>query len=728
MDELIELIRKFESLFLPFLPRKWQNPPPSYRIIVPLLEKIGRYENRFPWVEPLLYTIRTRIYPPYHEGTLTTQGMTAEEMRWIRFILAVVVLVLVTAFLNQAPLLSLWIKGGLLLASSVLFIHGAMQFSISALWVSWGFLFPLVIVLGIGSAPWAMVFLASWCLLWHVPAVKEGGQWRWYDVLSTFPILFFWIGRVSKMLPPWPFWQSAVLFLLLWFSLWTVLLRRASNAWISRTCQLFWPASLTILTLIGSIHPKVHGLPRFGLWFFGTLGLSLGMSRLTPQLSGRSYLYRWMTIGGVFAIFALYIFVQGPPAQLQVTIDTSLLQLFNSLELLWWVIGAGIILSVRGMTMVFLKWIQALLHRWILPLSAWVIPVFAFAMGWLGPWIDEVGKAKAAGLWVLFALGTTILAWRRKEGLLREWVFWGLFLLFLSQQYRSDAEQVIDLYWKKAAPAGTGFVTLAIWLLCLSYYSVSRYMGRLREKARGGGTVAVVGAMLWLMVAILWMGFVDGQLSYSIRGLIHYHVFQGFTFLGIPLIIYHLIMGRYLRKDLSRSLAWSWILIAGLGFTQILQGVEHFVVARFEGQTLDQLQKMLLDALLSGTPLGDVVPAWIINFYWILAWRTFRWVLVMLALSWAIRHRHRGEWEMATSVLTFCFASLAVWTAEAIFLFWPSLPLEWAVILRPWLETTLMWEWSPFKLYLLYLLAGLLWGWLFFRTFPAPSKWKRASS
>ncbi len=153
MDELIELIRKFESLFLPFLPRKWQNPPPSYRMIVPFLERIGRHEKRFPWVEPLLYTVRTQIYPPYHEGTLATLEMTKEEMKWIRFILAGVALVLVTAFFSQAPLLSTWIKAGLLLGSSALFIHGAAHFSIGSLWASWGFLFPLVTVLGIGTAP-----------------------------------------------------------------------------------------------------------------------------------------------------------------------------------------------------------------------------------------------------------------------------------------------------------------------------------------------------------------------------------------------------------------------------------------------------------------------------------------------------------------------------------------------------------------------------------------------
>ncbi len=253
----------------------------------------------------------------------------------------------------------------------------------------------------------------------------------------------------------------------------------------------------------------------------------------------------------------------------------------------------------------------------------------------------------------------------------------------------------------------------------MTYHSVGKYLSRFREKERGVWVVAIMGVALWLMVAILWMSCVDQPFSSSIRGQIIYRLLKGFTFLGVPFMICHLIMGRYLRKDLSRSLAWSWILIAGLGFVQILQGVEHIVVARFEGQTLDQLQKMLVDAVLSGTPLEDVAPAWLVNFYWVVVWRAFRWASVMLFLSWAIRRRHRGEWEMATSVLTFCFASLAVWTAEAIWLFWPFLPLEWAVILRPWVETTLIWDWSSFKLYLLYLLTGLLWGWLFFRALPS---------
>ena len=715
MDELIELIRKIEFLFLPLLPRKWQSPPPSYRIIVPLLNKIGRYQKRFPWVEPLLYSIRTQIYPPYHEEMPVPFEMTKGETHWIRFILAVAGVILGLAFLDKAPLLSPWMKGSLFLASSVLFLYGSMHLSISALWASWGILFPLVSALGLGGAPWSTAFLASWCLLWHVPVLRDKGPWRWYDGLCTFPILFFWAGSISKMLPLWSIWQTGLLFAVLWLSLWMILVRIETPPWVSKACQFFWPASLTALTFIILIQPKISGLPRFGLWLIGTSGLSLGMSGLAPKISCRSYLFRWTTIAAVFGIYALCILFWGAPSQLHERTDTALLHLFYSLELLWWVVGAGIILSVRGMALMLLQWIQALLRRWILPLSLWIFPVFAYGMGWLSPLAGEIGALGAAGLWIAFAMGATLLAWRRKETGLREWVFWGLFLFFLFQQYWSDAHRAIDLYWEKTAPGGMSFVTLAIWLLWLNYYSVGKFLSRLREKAKGIGAVAILGAMLWLMVALLWLSYVDQQFSSSIRGQINYHLLKGFTFLGVPVILYHLIMGRYVKKDLSWHVSWPSMLIISLGFTQVLQGVEHAVVARSEHLTLDALQKMLMGALLNGDPLEDVGPAWVTNIYWILLWRGFRWVSVMGTLSWALRYRDRRARETATLILTFCFASLAVWTTEAIWLFWPSLPLEWAVILRPWAQTTLMWDGNSLKLYLLYLFAGFLWGWLLSR-------------
>ena len=123
-------------------------------------------------------------------------------------------------------------------------------------------------------------------------------------------------------------------------------------------------------------------------------------------------------------------------------------------------------------------------RQWVLAVSVWIISMIAYGMGWRPPLIGEIGMLGAVALWGAFAVGITLLAWKQKASFLRGWIFWGLFLFFLFQQYRSDTQ-------------------------------------------------------------------------------INYHLFKGFTFLGVPLIIYHLIMGQYLKKDLSRSLPWSSILIAG---------------------------------------------------------------------------------------------------------------------------------------------------------------------
>jgi hypothetical protein len=61
MDDLLSLfrsIRKVEVLFLSFLPARWRNPPPSYRIILPILKRLSRHEEQFPWAAALLYSIQ----------------------------------------------------------------------------------------------------------------------------------------------------------------------------------------------------------------------------------------------------------------------------------------------------------------------------------------------------------------------------------------------------------------------------------------------------------------------------------------------------------------------------------------------------------------------------------------------------------------------------------------------------------------------------------------------
>ena len=220
-----------------------------------------------------------------------------------------------------------------------------------------------------------------------------------------------------------------------------------------------------------------------------------------------------------------------------------------------------------------------------------------------------------------------------------------------------------------------------------------------------------MGGILWLLVAFLWMSHVDQQLS--LRGRIDYHLLRGFTFLGLPLIAYHLIVQKYLEKESERNMPWGLILILGIGSVQIMQGMEHAVTAWIENQSLDALQKQLHQILLSGVPLDKVAPSRVTQSIWVVACRIIRWIGVMSGLTLVMHFRERVRLLPIIWIMTACFTSLAVWTAEATWLFWPSMPLEWAVILRPWVETTVLWDGYSFRLYLLYFASGLLWGWLF---------------
>ena len=71
---LVRLIRQVEVLVLPLLPAAWRTPPPSYRLVMPLLNRVSRYKDR-SWAQALLYTVEYQIYPPYHTWGLTCEGL-----------------------------------------------------------------------------------------------------------------------------------------------------------------------------------------------------------------------------------------------------------------------------------------------------------------------------------------------------------------------------------------------------------------------------------------------------------------------------------------------------------------------------------------------------------------------------------------------------------------------------------------------------------------------------
>jgi hypothetical protein len=714
MFDVLEIVRKTEAFFLPLLPKRWRQPPPSSRWLHPLLKRLKHYRKRSEWLNAFLTSLRKRYYPAYHkEGW--GNPLASNEIRLIRFIMIVVTFSLLIALSGRTHLFSPWMKGGLLLGSSILFIYGAMGISITALWAVWGVLFPVYVSLAIGIAPWSIAFLALWALVWHIPVIRRSGSWQWGDFICTFPILFLWIGSVGKMLPTWSLWQTALLFLMLWLAVWAFLVRAGDHPWISKTLQLFFPASLAMITLIGLAKPPLFGIYRWSLWFLGSLGISLGMAKLTSITTARSFPFQLKGVALIFFIYGFLVLLRASFHSFGERIDVVLSQLFESLEFFWWLLGAGIVLSIRGLIILLLKWVQSQLNRWVLPLSLWVLSLLTYAVGRLPSFLLEIGGWNASGVWAGSAVGATLLTWRKKETLLREWVFWSLFVFFLLYQYHKSVDFTVEQYGAHYVTGPVGFLTISIWLLWLNFSSVGKLLKKFRGRINGTSAVIIMGALLWLMVALLWLSYVDQQ--FSIRGRINFHLFKGLTFLGFPLILYHLVGREYLKLAPSKDLRWGWILLLGIGLAQILQGMEHAVVAWAGNVPFDVFQKQLYQALLNGTPLDQAAPTWVRNPSWVSFWRILRWFSVMGFLPWMVRKSDQGPRSKHVLLFNACFLSVAVWTAEATWIFWPFMPLEWAVVLRPWTQR-LMWDSSALQLLAVYCAASLLWGWTlsFFRS------------
>ena len=707
IHDILESLRKMEAFLLPLLPRRWRTPPPSSRWIHPLLKRLNHYRKWPEELEAFAASVRERYYPAYHKEGWGDR-LASNEMRLIRCILLVVVFSLLIALSGRLTFLSPWIKGSLLLGSSILLTRGAMGASISALWATWGFLFPVYVSLAIGIAPWSIAFLALWALVWHAPLVRATHSWRWVDFICTVPVLFLWVGSVGKMLPTWSLWQTALLFLVVWLSVWAILTRVKGHPRISLLAQLFFPASLAMVTLIGLAKPPLFGIHRWGLWFFGTLCLSFVMGLLTPPRMIRWFPFQLKGVTFVFLAYGCLLLMSASFRPIGERIDVVLSQQFESLEFLWWLLGAGMVLSIRSILVLLLKWVQGRLNRWILPLSLWGLSVVSLAVRRMPSPVQEMGGWQASGFWAGSALGATFMTWRKKETLLREWVFWALFILFLLYQYNKSVASTVEQYWLQGTVGSFGFMTISIWLLWLNLSSVGKILKKVGGKTDERCVIMILGGLLWLMVALLWLSCVDQQ--FAIRGRIEFHLLKGLTFFGFPLILYHLVGREYLKLIPSQDVRWGWILLVGIGFVQILQGVEHAVVVWLANGSFDTFQKQLCHALLNGVPPEQAAPAGVRVLSWVSFWRTLRWFSVMAFLPWMVRGLRQGPGSKAVLLFNACFLSVAVWTAEATWIFWPFMPLEWAVILRPW-APQLIWDSQALQLLALYCMASLLWGW-----------------
>ncbi|MBN1276736.1 MAG: hypothetical protein JXA35_04525 [Deltaproteobacteria bacterium] len=713
---LVKIIRKVEALFLPLLPSSFQQKPPSYRLGAVWIEKLTRHENESKWKSALLYYIKNYLYRAYHEKGLASQGQLSEtEIKWMRCILAVMAAVILAAFIPKAELLSPLIKGILLLGSSILILFGSALFSISALWAAWGFLFPILGATALESAPWSLFFLSCWVLIWHLPALKKGNSWSWYDWVATLPVLFFWMD-VIRWIPSWTRCQNAYLSVILWGILWTALIVN-KNALISKSIQLFLPSSLLCFFLTLTLGKTwFSGLVffrnwRWVLWVAATFSLGMILSKISPAITAFKSLFRFSTFIVIFLIFGALICFFSNRDFLYDQIDTSAVLLGSATWPLWWFIGAGIIMFIRKTTMVLLNWIQALLPSWLLPVSLFVFPAAALYFDWIPFLIQAVGKNVFFIAASCLALVSCIFAFLKKENALREWIFWSMYIIFLLQRHWSSAHRMA--YETSAELNLTGFLLLAFWLMWLGYDVVGE---KLSEYAKNDQdrrkTAALLGAFLWLLASSLWSSYID--LNLNTRQEIQLNLFMGFNFFGCPFIIYRMILGERLNNEV---LPWPWILLAGIGLVQLLQGVEHYLVGFIQGWTPDELHSHLYSIhVIAERPIESIMPKWVLDPSWNYLCRFERWLAAMSLIIFLISFiKAKPEYRLETVLSVTCLTSLAAGVTESYWFQWPSMSPFWSVIFRPWQidRTLLSWGLRFLEFFSLYALAGIAWGLVF---------------
>jgi len=713
---LFKALRKIEALFLPFMPRSWRKMPPSYRMAGFFMDKLSVREKTSPWVAAITYSIRNGFYRAYHEKGLPAQGQSADaEMQLIRMVLALIVGIVAFSFTPWAHAASPYVKAVLVMGSGALLIFGSMGLSISALWASWGLLFPLMGSLVLANAPWFLIFLGGWVLLWHIPALKKEGSWRWYDWLATLPVLFFWM-RAIAWIPWWSSFQNGCVSFTLWCLVCLGLNCTRGDKRIGAAFQLFFPASLfcLMLTVEGARSTFFHW--RFYLtwkWFFwgcASFLLAFCVSFLEKWIAHLHILFRFRTIAFIFAAFGLGAFLSNSGGELKRFIDVSQSYLHSATWPLWWFIGAGIIMLIRRSAMILFNWVQAIPRLWLMPALLLIFMVTGWYLNWFPFVILRITETGFWG-WVLtLTSGAMVLAVLRKKIALKEWAFWGLYILFLLNRYGQESHRVAHL--TGAPPGALGFFLLTTWLMWLSYSVAGDNLAGLQKDGRDGvRAAALVGSLLWLLSSSLWSFYVDHNTI--IRREISFELFMGFNFFGIFLIIYHMITVKYLNPDEKHKLPWHWIILFGILLVQILQCAEHYLVALHENLSLNDLHLALHGVYVDRTQsLGKTVPAWVLGPVWDWSWKAVRWAAAMLGISFLVL-RGRGQPMPGALIITgTCLTSLAAAVAESYWLQLPSMAPYWSVVFRPWRinATVLGWNVGFLKLFGPYALAGLAWG------------------
>ena len=713
---LFKALRKIEAFFLLFTPQSWRKMPPSYHIAAFVIDKLSNRRTSSPWIAAMIYSIRNGFYMAYHEMGLGAQELLSDaEIRLTRLVLALMVGVVVIFFTPLAQLASPYVNGVLVVGSGALLIFGAMRISISALWASWALLFPVLGSLVIGTAPWLMIFLSGWVLIWHIPALGKKDTWEWYDWVAALPILFFWM-MVIKWVPSWNTVQNGYLSFVLWAIISIGLIFTKKFARIFPALQLFFPASLfcLMLTIEGSrllfTGSPFYKIWRWPLWVCVSFILSFLISNSAQWIARRKYFFNGFTILTVFMIFGLGIFATSFPDRFEQDIKISQNYLHSATWPLWWFIGCGIIMLIRKSTMNVFKFLQSIPHRGLMPL---LLLLLSFGAWYFNLFSSLISVFTDKGFWVMtmiLVFGALVLALCNKQRILQEWVFWGLYVLLLLNRYFLEQHRLVSASYAK--PSGLAFFLLTIWIIWLNYSVVSENLAGLRKNGKDGvPVVALLGALLWLLTSSLWSIYVDENTM--IQKEISLELFMGFNFFGISLIIYKMIVKKYLNLGVTFNLPWHWIILLGVGLVQLLQCAEHYTVALIEGSAFIDLHVTLHQVYVETVfPLEKAVPHWVFLPAWALTWRLIRWVAAMLGVSFlSARIKHR-DMPGALLVTTACLTSLTVAVAESVWLQIPSMASFWAVVFRPWQvdKTVLGWNAGFLKVFIPYALAGFCWG------------------
>jgi hypothetical protein len=196
---------------------------------------------------------------------------------------------------------------------------------------------------------------------------------------------------------------------------------------------------------------------------------------------------------------------------------------------------------------------------------------------------------------------------------------------------------------------------------------------------------------------------------------------MGLTYIGVPLIVYRLIAPKYLSSRTSQKIPWHYVFLMGIGLVQILLGVEHVVVAIASHQPLDALLEKLHFAVSNKIRLEQVMPPWFMNPSWLYPWRLARWLIVMIALMWAMGRNKQKQWFKPIVIFTACLTSISVATAETYWMVWPGLGYGWAGLFHPDIRTSLIWSMDFLIQYVSYIVGGVVWGWLLCRWIPCES-------